>query len=213
MKKLLILLLVLGLTSAASATTVSLMDPGVTVDATGTRIYIAVDMSGLEALAVTITASGDATITGGIMAAEASDFGVKATDYDTVIVTDGGWQNGLSFNTVITGGTKAELGLGHFESTIFGATTVPAKAMPIMPGDLGMAVSVHTPIAYIDIVATGAGSVTLTMVDGSVYGNNTLDREGPIAGFGSPLCLDTIPEPMTIALLGLGGLFLLRRRK
>ena len=214
MKKFLILLLVLGLSSAASATTVSLMDPGVAVgDVTATRIYLAVDMTGLQQLSVTITAVGDATITGGVMAAEAFDFGLQATDYVAVVVTAGGWQNGLSLDTAVTGGTMAEIGLGHFGSTIYGATTDPAVAMPIAAGSLGSGVIVNTPIAYIDVIATGMGSVTLTMVDGSQFGANTLDEGGPIAGFGNPLTLDTVPEPMTIALLGLGGLALLRRRR
>lgn len=216
MKKLLALLLVLGLSGVASATTVSLMDPEATVDTMGMRIYIAVDLTGLEQLSVTITAAGDATITGGILASEAGDYGVEVDDWGIAIFTDGGFQSGLSFDTVITGGTKAEIGLGHYESTIYGATDLPVVVLPVLAGDLGgdypTTVQANTPIAYIDIVATAMGSVTLTMVDGSVYGDNTLDGEGLIAGFGSPLVLNTIPEPATIVLLGLGGL-LLRRRK
>lgn len=128
-------------------------------------------------------------------------------------MTAGGWQPGLSFDTVLTGGIKAEIGLGHFGSTIYGPTSDPVVVMPLAGGDIGDMVPRNTPIAYIDVLATGMGTVTLTMVDGSQLGAHTLDGDGPIAGFGSPLVLDTVPEPMTIALLGLGGLALLRRRR
>jgi hypothetical protein len=60
------------------------------------------------------------------------------------------------------------------------------------------------------------GLVTVTIVDWVLVGSGSL--EGPVDG---PLPVDVIgqvtihqiPEPMTVALLGLGGLFLLRRRK
>ena len=213
MKKLMVLMLVLGLSSVASATIVSLMDPGVTVDETGTRVYIAVDATGLLGFCATVTVTGDVTITGGTLKAEAGDHGVQATDYTTIVITDGGWQSDLSFDTLISGGGSiAELGLAHFGSTIYGATTDPVVLLPVAPGSLGMMVSINTPIAYLDIFATGSGGATLTMVGGSVFGSESRDGEGPIAGYGDALVLSTIPEPMTIALLGLGGL-LLRRKK
>lgn len=215
MKKLLVLMLVLCLSSAASAelveVSVSLIDPEVTVDTVGVRIYIDVDLTGLEDITATITASGDATITGGTLAAEAEFWGAEVTyfTHDTSYNWKGGWQDTLSFDTYISGaGSKSELGLAHFGSDIYGATSDPIVTVDT---DLSGSpyVAFNTPIAYLDIVATGAGSVTLTMVGGSKFGS----ANPQIIGYGSSLVLSTIPEPMTVVLLGLGSLFLMRRRK
>ena len=58
-----------------------------------------------------------------------------------------------------------------------------------------------------------ADQVILTMSDWNYMGMVSMDGMGPLTGFGAPVVVNQIPEPMTIALLGLGSLFLLRRRK
>jgi hypothetical protein len=52
---------------------------------------------------------------------------------------------------------------------------------------------------------------TITLEDYVVFGTGTVDFGGPV-DMGDPVIIHQIPEPMTIVLLGLGGL-LLRRRK
>jgi hypothetical protein len=208
MKKLLMLMLVLCISTSASALTVSLVDPGTVSDSGSTRIYVAVDGLGMDDLALTLDISGDAEWTGGIQAAEAASYATKLTDYGTIVLTDGGWQSDLSADTALSNANKtAELGLGHFGSTPHGATTIPVVTI-VNPGDLGIGLSVITPLAYVDITATGDKGATITLTNGSQFGS-----ESSLWEAGAALTIDTIPEPATLALLGLGGLALLRRRK
>ncbi len=77
-------------------------------------------------------------------------------------------------------------------------------------------------IDHIGIHCDDLGDVTIwTSVSGAVQGMSIVDWAYPLdPGAGGPgvdptytMIVHQIPEPMTIALLGLGGLFLLRRRK
>ena len=54
--------------------------------------------------------------------------------------------------------------------------------------------------------------VIISIVDWVYAGAGSLDGEGSVEVIGQVI-VHQIPEPMTVALLGLGGLFLLRRRK
>jgi hypothetical protein len=56
------------------------------------------------------------------------------------------------------------------------------------------------------------GDVIVTIVDWVPAGAGSLDYGGPVDVIGTVI-VHQVPEPMTVALLGLGGLFLLRRRK
>ncbi|MHC4483544.1 MAG: PEP-CTERM sorting domain-containing protein [Planctomycetota bacterium] len=220
MKKLLVLLLVLGLSGVASAVPCALQLIAPAPGAPGSsahplaafetlRVYIETDSSGLGQLVVTITLTGNGQITGGILLSEAASYGAQVTDSGVVLVWAGGWQSGLSFNTAITP-TTADIGLGHFQSTIWGPTTLP-PVVPVNPGDLGGGNAVaNTPIAYFDIECFGPGDLTLTMT-----GPLTLMDDGltPVTDFGSPITIYQVPEPMTIALLALGSLALLKKRR
>jgi hypothetical protein len=225
MKKLLVLMLVLGLSGVASALPSALQliapapgAPGSSTNRLGSgqplRVYIATDSSGLGQLSVTITLTGNGQITGGILASEAPSYGAQVTDSGVALVWAGGWQTFTSFDSVVTGTTQVEIGLAMFGSTIYGATTLP-PVVPVNPGDLGGGNAVaNTPIAYFDIECLGPGDVTLTMVDGSIYGSHTLmDDDTIVTDFGSPITIYQVPEPMTIALLALGSLALLRKRR
>lgn len=62
------------------------------------------------------------------------------------------------------------------------------------------------------------GEVIITIADAAVGGIGSMENDPPgMIGmgltYGGPITIIQVPEPMTIALLGLGGLFLLRRRK
>ena len=60
-----------------------------------------------------------------------------------------------------------------------------------------------------DVSAGSQYTVTITGLAEGVY---TIDSDS-YSGTNDVLTITVIPEPMTVALLGLGGLFLLRRRK
>ena len=63
-----------------------------------------------------------------------------------------------------------------------------------------------------DVSAGLQYDVTITGLDLGTYLIDS-DSYGTDGGINDVLTINVIPEPMTIALLGLGGLFLLRRRK
>jgi hypothetical protein len=225
MKKLLILMLVLGLASLANAVaTLDILGPGTGPGSLGDplevdevlRLYIATDVTGLGTLSVTLTGSGSGvTLTGGPLKAEAADWGASVTyfTHDMSYNWAGGWQTTLSADSVVTGGTQLEIGLGSMV-TIYGATSIPVvTAATDLSGSPYEAF--YTPIAYIDLKGTGLGTFTLTMTDGSQFGTNTKMDDGTtvVTDFGSSVDVYGVPEPMTVLLLGLGGLFLRRRRK
>ena len=165
MKKLLILMLVLGMTSAANAVITWSVDE-VTIDITvdPTAVVQLVSDSGLSYTGVWVGADpsplGVAEITSMTILPAALDGSAVPTAYA------GWWQiEGLDFN--------------------------PDDAIVVTPGN------------HFDVTITGLVEGTYTL--GSDFYNTVGDN--------ASLLVTVIPEPMTIALLGLGSLFLLRRRK
>ena len=64
---------------------------------------------------------------------------------------------------------------------------------------------------YVVVAFTGTGPQVVSVAAGVKHGGS-FDNEYNTPDFSTGI-VEIIPEPMTIALLGLGGLFLLRRRK
>lgn len=74
-------------------------------------------------------------------------------------------------------------------------------SMGTMPGDLVWGLAIH---------CEGEGDV---LVDLTLAGDTRVDGQLLTEADLGDLTIVQVPEPMTIALLGLGGLFMLRRRK
>jgi hypothetical protein len=165
MKKLLILMLVLGLASSANAVMVTLVPSGSGSHAAGDVVIdkLADDTSVHDAyIGIVDTTYGDMTITAYAAAGNESsqtDYGA-ALGYDHIIQIS--TKHGDPFDTIKAG--------AQFKITV--AFT-------------GAALGEDVVVKLLDASLGEADSYTIM----------------------------GIPEPMTIALLGLGGLFLLRRRK
>ena len=201
MKKLLIFMLVLGMASMASAVTVP----------SDQTFYFQMDISGPQADFYT----GD-TITIDIYAG------------DTIAVTD-------MLSTVLNISTAASAGTATISNAgDWGTPPTGINLTTTADGSGGFNVNVHGIVAAagiptgasiysVSFVAGAAGTVTIDAASGTWSGWGA--AVGPVDGFndgttpgyeiyGLPYAQVTvIPEPMTIALLGLGGLALLRRRK
>ncbi|MHC4546953.1 MAG: PEP-CTERM sorting domain-containing protein [Planctomycetota bacterium] len=176
MKKLLVLMLVLGMTSVSSATITSLMN----IQDDGGGAYsiqipnlnnVADGLGGYWALV------GDAAnpLTGGAIAATIpAIFGPTSSIF--------GDASGTGYFAA---------GIGIWGS--FGTTTPTYSTAPAVFADN---------FAWVDSGMYSGPEITLTL--------HTISDDFMTLAFNSDY---TIPEPMTIALLGFGGLFLLRRRK
>lgn len=175
MKKLLVFMLVLGMTSLAGASVISLVDDGLTIMASPgdtVRLTIASDTM-LLGMDVIGTVTGDIVsdvITGATSKLDAATYG---------------WDAGLSFDPLGLGTSVVEIGLGNFNGAPAGV------------------------VGYFDVLYTG-GTQVLAISPGSTLGGS-MDIEWGVPEIAGMVTI--VPEPATIALLGLGGLALLRRRK
>ena len=197
MTKLLILMLVLGMASTASAVVVP----------SPQTYYFAMDISGPGTDFVT----GD-TITIDIYAG------------DTVPVT-------AMFDTVLN--ISAAAGIGSITQgspaswTTYNATTsadgMGGFNVNVNGNQVTAGIPVDALVYSVSFTAGAAGEVIIDATVGNWSGNTAV--VGPVDGlydgvtpayeaYGLPYkSITIVPEPMTIALLGLGGLVLLRRRK
>lgn len=172
MKKLLVLALVLGMASIASA---SLTINGLTISG--------------SAGAITVV-------------------GTQTADFDLVLVSNG---------------TLSPLDMTAFTSTAPTASTVLAGFSDLVAGDTVDDFSAYTTGAvftlasypneayktgtYMNLAYSGA-----TKVMAGVFNENTNALVVDAFGQGTGTLVNLIPEPMTLTLLGLGGLFLRRRK-
>jgi hypothetical protein len=181
MKKLLILLLVLGMTSAANALVVNLSTDGSTAAPAAITVgpgdvlnmSVISDTAGIGGIYWTYLEMGLPSAGAVSVVAFTANAGNAAsvTDYSSGALTD--WE-------------------------LSAADTTPGAA-GIVAGQQ------FTFTLTIDAAAATDGSD-----DFDIWTTVPLDNSFPVDDL---LTVNIVPEPMTIALLGLGGLFLLRRRK
>ncbi len=143
----------------------------------------------------------DASLTGGVVKLEiTSDSSLAVINLIIAMTGDGSISGAMNLGDCITYGWDPTLSM----DPIFGAMNVEIGGGTMGAARVG-------PAAYVEI--TFAGPVDVIV---SLAGDGT--KGGTFDGGYSPVTYSTgfvtiVPEPMTIALLGLGGLFLLRRRK
>jgi hypothetical protein len=183
MKKLLVLILVLGISSVANAVLVDMTVGGTTITRTA---------SGSVTLYVTASDSGDGaklgdidalmTVTGGDVISGAMNLSDCASY---------GWDVSLSANPVGLGTAGVQMDGG----------------MASTAGTLGV-------VGYVTIAYTMGNKDVVTVNFSEYYGGSydTNFNEVMSDSFSTLGGVTIIPEPMTMALLGLGGLFLRRRK-
>jgi len=172
MKKLLILMLVLGMASMASAVVIE-------IDALNPMQVNLVGEDETVGMTYFLTVTGPGSIDAGTMlytgnTAAITDF--TGVDPDITALMDAAIAAFVAVNLDFVGGASTGLDLVEFQGT-----DIP---LPLLTGLLASWIATD----YVEVYQHSA---------------ETGDVLGAVI----------IPEPMTIALLGLGGLFLLRRRK
>ncbi|MHC4474616.1 MAG: PEP-CTERM sorting domain-containing protein [Planctomycetota bacterium] len=183
-KRFVTLLLLVAVTSAASASIVSLDaipegQPGSPSNPLEMSDEIVVTMStdtALYGVDAVLTLTGPATIVAAMGPAEAPSYGWEP-----------GWNTLLP---IMVPSKHVEIGGAHF-----------------MVGNPG------NPIGYWLIHCDDYGEVTATLTAGLAYGGSNDTNYQTPDFVGTITIYQSIPEPLTVGLLGLGGLFLLRRRQ
>jgi hypothetical protein len=189
MKKLLVLMLVLGLTSIAGA---SNTDKIVQLSVNG---EVADEYFRDNPLGPSDTVTLDAILADGV-AMDAMELDLEIIGAATISLPD----------------NPTDIIVGGFESWSLIVDDVTDKGIGIMAGVTFGEVDGKI-IDLITFHCEGNGAVTVNL---TIAGSNHIlapeDRLLTAADLGS-IVIHQIPEPMTITLLGLGGLALLRRRK
>jgi hypothetical protein len=194
MKKLLVLTLVFGMAAMASAT----LDWTVTGS---TAVGLPTDVNPGDALTLELIVSAD-----------------QASAVKIDLITDNG-----GAGDIVAATSPLDLGIDGMDAKAFDDMMV-AYGMPslgLVTGDWAQVdkFTTSTPVGgavltltYIVDAAAAPGIILITAEGIDVLGGNTYVAE--LGGFVDvpALELTVIPEPMTLALLGLGGLFLRRRK-
>ena len=142
----------------------------------------------------------DASLTGGIVKLEiTSDAGLAGMNLIVGITGDG---------TISGAMDLADCADYGWDPDYSGPAIYEAMQVEIIGGGLA---NISGPAGYVEITYAGPFDVVVSLVGDGTRGG-TWGADYKKATY-SPGVVTIIPEPMTIALLGLGGLFLLRRRK
>jgi hypothetical protein len=143
----------------------------------------------------------DASLTGGVVKLEITSDGSLAVINAIVSITGDG---------VISGAMNlADCGTYGWDPTLSMDPIYGAGQVEFGGGTMGAARV--GPAAYVEITFTGPINVVVSMLGDGTQGG-TFDGSYMPVSYSSGV-VTIIPEPATIALLGLGGLALLRRRK
>jgi len=198
MKKLLVLLVVLGISSAATAATsiVLQVNPGDALPSYETSTTITVE----------IVAAGFGTSTPAILTV------LGTAEFDAVLTNNDGTSSAPEFNPQIFGATGSDVGVVTNAGGILIDRPSPTTQIrgAKETGDTGISDDWVYRFEYHIPDLEESATITIS-IDNASFKN----------GLGQPVIPDTwtstvdihvVPEPMTIALLGLGGLFLRRRK-
>lgn len=183
MKKLLILMLVLGLVSTASAVSVSLTSGGNSTLIIGTNVNIN------DVITVDLTFDVASTGLSEIDFVSSTSGGIKP-----LIAAIGAWTGGMI--------TLADNG------TLSGGNIIDADSNAALGFDVAAGTIVYSFLATVK----GTGEITPVMTSADFYFTKTSPYfyYGNVV---TQNALTIVPEPATIMLLGLGGLLLRRRKK
>ena len=138
---------------------------------------------------------------------------------DTIIIpitSDGGGLLGLDALIEVVGPGSITGAIGQADAGTYGwdpafafAPDLAAQAVEVGQGNFSG--NFDTTVGYVEIHCDGPGEITISIVNASAFGGSA-DMSFNVPDFGGPITIYQIPEPMTVALLGLGGLFLRRRK-
>ena len=197
MKKVLVLMLVLGISSMASAGTVDLVISSLNGDAIDPVSEITIGESDWVNLDIVYSDDGD-----GLTLIQLSTTvvvsGLASLDLTQLTIPAGMWDPDTTYSPGVDGDSM--LYSVGFLYPPYGA----------LDGDIA-----------IDHILVHCDSddptniVTVTLADKLVAGLGTINEyySAVAMGNGVTITQEQIPEPMTLALLGMGGLFLVRRKK
>jgi hypothetical protein len=163
---------VLGMASAARATTVRLTDEGTVIYATaGSIVKLTISSDApLAALDAVISVTGGDVINAAINPSDCAAYG---------------WNPAISYNPTGVLTSSAEIGLGNSMGNSNGI------------------------VGYVDVAYTG-GDLSVSIAAGSLFGGSVdINYIEPTFSTG---VVTVIPEPMTVALLGLGVAMVRRKR-
>lgn len=207
MKKLLVLLLVFGITSIANAGVIDLQIASLNgVPITPVKEITIGESDWVD---IDIIYTGVAGQHLGQLSLELTLTGLATMDMTDLTLPPGVWSTDATFSPGVT-----EIVAGKQYTLTYGEDTGTSGVVEPFPG-----IAIDHILVHCDSIEPLGNIVTLVITADVLYGgigSAEFDPFGMIGmglSYGPGVTITQIPEPMTIALLGLGGLFLLRRRK
>jgi hypothetical protein len=202
MKKLLVLMLVLGISSVASAGVIDLEIVSLNGEIIPATDYIEI----AESDWVNIDIMYDTAMEGQYLSqlsVEVTVGGLGTLDMTALTYPPGVWDMDTQFSPGITEVVPGKQYLVQYSEGMAGSGAYPGIAIDhlLLHCDQGEPENI----------------VTLTLADVLLGSVGSMENPFGIVGMGLTIgpgvTILNVPEPMTLALLGLGGLFLIRRRK